>query len=148
MPTREQNIEIVERGSIEVYEKGNLDVIDEVVSEDFVLHDPLTPEEIHGRDGLKDYVEANRDAFPDLNITIEQLVAEDDLVAVHFTFRGTHEGRIPDLDLEPTGAEIEIIGMEFDRIEDGKLVETRLLYDTLGFMQQVGAIPAEEMPSE
>jgi steroid delta-isomerase-like uncharacterized protein len=118
-----------------VYETGDLDVIDEVVSEDFVLHDPLIPEEIRGREGLKEHVEINREAFPDLNITIEQLVAEDDLVAAQFTFRGTHEGSIPDFDIEPTGAEIEIAGMEFDRIEDGKLVETRLLYDTLDFMQ-------------
>ena len=143
----ERNREIVERVSFEPYVTGEMDAIDEMVSEGFVLHDPLSPEEIRGPEGLKEYVETFRTAFPDLQATMEDIVAEDDRVAVHWTVGGTHEGPIPDLDLEPTGKTFEIAGMEFDRIEDGKLAETWLMYDSLGFMHQLGVIPTEEDPS-
>ncbi|WP_331234165.1 ester cyclase [Natronorarus salvus] len=140
----ERNREIVERVSFEPYVTGEMDAIDEMVSEGFVLHDPLSPEEIRGPERFKEYVESFRTAFPDLHLTTEEIVAEDDRVAVHWTVGGTHEGPIPNLDLEPTGEEFEISGMEFDRIEDGKLAETWLVYDSLGFMQQLGVIPTEE----
>lgn len=148
MSTPEENKEIVERGSFDVYEKGDLELIDELVSEDYVLHDPNWPEEIRGRDGFRESVETIRNALPDLSVAIEHVVAEGDLVAVHYTFRGTHEGPIPELGLEPTGEEVEVVGMELDRIEDGKLAETWLVNDNLGFLQQIGAVPAEETPTE
>lgn len=147
MTTPEKNKEIVERASFESYSEGNMDIIDELVSDDFVLHEsfPLLPEETRGRDGLKEHVEVARSAFSDASYTMEHMVAEDDFVAAHYTLRGTHDGPIPGLDLAPTGEEFEIIGMEFDRIEDGKLVETWYLLDTLGFLQQVGALPAGDI---
>lgn len=143
MTTAEANKELVERGSFETYTEGEMDVIDELVSDDYVLHDPLTPEEVRGREGLKEHVEGLRNAFPDLSATIEHVVAEDDLVAVRFTTRGTYENPLPDLDVEATGEKIEITGMEFDRIEDGKLAETWLEYDSIGFLQQLGALPED-----
>ncbi|WP_227380489.1 ester cyclase [Haladaptatus halobius] len=149
MSTPEENKELVERTSFEVYTEGNVDLIDEMVSDDYVLHDPTSPEEVRGPDGLKEHVKTYRDAFPDLDATIESLIAEDDLVAVRFVTRGTHEGPLPDLpDLEPTGKEFEVTGTEFDRIEDGKLAETWLMFDTLGFMEQLGVIPSEEIIAE
>jgi steroid delta-isomerase-like uncharacterized protein len=144
MTTPEENKELVERGSFDVYEEGELELVDELVSDDYELHDPSWPEEIRGRDGFKQSIETIRNALPDLSISIEHMTAEDDLVTVHFTFRGTHEGPIPELGLEATGEEVEVVGMEVDRIEDGKLAETWVVNDTLGFMQQLGVIPAEE----
>jgi len=113
------------------------------VSEEFVLHDALEPAAIRGRDGLREYIEVTREAFPDLSTSIERVVTDEDTVAVQFRFRGTHEGAIPGLNVEPAGATVEMVGMEFNRIEDGMLVETHLLYDTLGFVRQLGAIPVE-----
>lgn len=139
----ESNTELVERCSFDPYTTGELDAIDEMVSENYVLHDPTEPEEIRGREGLKTHVESLRTAFPDLSASIEALIAEDDLVAVRFTTSGTYEKRLPGLDVEPTGETFEISGMEFDRIENGELVETWLAYDTLGFAQQLGAIPED-----
>lgn len=151
MSIAEENKKIVERCTIATYNDGNVESIDELVHDDFVLHDPESSKEIRGRDGLKEHVETYRSAFPDFDCTVESIIAEDDLVAVRFTVRGTHEGALPELpDREPTGREIEVAGMEFDRLEDGKLVECWLVYDSLGLMQQLGAASletAEEPPA-
>lgn len=72
------------------------------------------------------------------------MVAESDIVSSHFTVSGTHEGSFPDLD--PTGKEFEIDGMEFDRVEDGKLVETWLMPDVFGFLQQLGVLSEKTFP--
>jgi predicted ester cyclase len=140
MTMAESNEELVERVSFETYTEGNVDVIDELVSEEYRLYDPMSPEPIRGREGLKDYVESLREAAPDFSATIEHVIADDEFVAVHFTIRGTQEGSVPDLGLEPTGNPFEVVGIELDRIEEGKLVETWLAYDTLGFAEQLGAL--------
>jgi steroid delta-isomerase-like uncharacterized protein len=140
MMIAESNKELVERVSFETYTDGNVNVIDELVSEEYVLHDPMSPEAIRGPEGLKAHVESLREAAPDLSATIEHMIAEGDVVAVHFTMRGTQEGPVPNLNLDPTGESFEVTGMEFDRVEDGKLVETWLAYDTLDFAEQLGAL--------
>ncbi|WP_343195067.1 ester cyclase [Natronococcus sp.] len=68
------------------------------------------------------------------------MIADDEFVAAHFTIQGAQEGPVPALDLEPTGEPFEVVGMELDRIEDGKLAETWLAYDTPGFAEQLGAL--------
>ena len=142
---RDQSVDIVERVSFQAYEEGNLAVIDELVSEDFALYDPLSPDVIRGRDGMKGHIEENRTTFSDIETTIEHLICEDEWCAVHFTFRGTHTGEYPGIDIEPSGATVTVEGMEFDRVEDGKLVETRLLYDTLGLMEQLGVVSETDL---
>jgi len=71
-------------------------------------------------------------------MTLDELVAEGDLVAMRATHRGTHEG--PFMGIEPTGTEIETKWMVFVRIEDGKAVERWMQGDILGLMQQLGAV--------
>lgn len=149
MSTPEENKELVERASFEVFNEGNTDLLDEVVTDDYVLHDAASPETIRGRDAFREYVETYRDAFPDLNATIDSIITEENLVAVRFTVRGTHEGPLPDVpELEPTGKEVEVVGMEFDRIENGRIAETWQVYDALGLLRQLGAFPSEEFPTE
>lgn len=139
--TTEANKDLVRRLDAEVFNEGNLDVIDELVAEEYVLHDPLVPEEMRGPEGLRGQVEMLRTAFPDLSTTEEEMLAEGDTVAYRWTAQGTHEGTL--MNIEPTGATVEVAGMETNRIENGKIVETRLSYDTLGMMQQLGVIPEE-----
>ncbi len=69
MTIAESNEELVERVSFETYTEGNVDAIDELVSEEHVLHDPMSSEPIRGREGLKDHVESLREAAPDLSGT-------------------------------------------------------------------------------
>lgn len=130
-----------------MFTEGNLDLIDEVVTEDYVLHDPTVPEPIRGREAFKEYIQSFREAFPDIDATIEAIIAEDDLVAVRFTTSGTFEQPLPEFpDIEPTGQQFTVTAMEFDRIDDGKLAETWMEFDSVGWLQQLGVIPPEELP--
>jgi predicted ester cyclase len=139
----EANEELVRRVQYDTYTgREDLDVIDVLISDGFVQHDPSAGD-VHGPDGFREDVETWRSAFSDIAATIHRMIAEGDLVGSHYTARGTHVGPIPDLDLEPTGETFEIEGWEFDRIEDGKLVETWHTVDTLGLLRQLGALSDE-----
>jgi steroid delta-isomerase-like uncharacterized protein len=134
----EQNKTLVRRVIEEVYNQGNLAMADELSASDLVIH--LTLQEIHGREGAKQYVAALRAAFPDLHITIEDQIAEGDRVMTRWTARGTHTGEFQGI--LPTGKQIRMAGTDIDRIADGKTVECWILVDELSMMQQLGAIPA------
>jgi steroid delta-isomerase-like uncharacterized protein len=89
--------------------------------------------------GMKQMTPAFFTAFPDLHYTLEDLIAEGDKVAARFTLRGTHQGDF--LGMPPTGKQVSVTGIEIDRIEDDKVVESWANSDALGLMQQLGAIP-------
>ena len=106
----------------------------------FVLHDPMAPPGLVGPQGVKDYLyDPWFAAFPDVQLTIEDLIAEGDKVTTCYTGRGTHRGEF--LGVPPTGKQASWTGIEIDRIEEDKIVETWLIADLLGMMQQLGVIP-------
>lgn len=135
----EENKAAARRVVEEGFNQGNLAVIEEVVGEDFVGHDPVDPEDTVGIEGIKTRVEIYRGAFPDLTISIEEIVAEGDLVATRWIARGTHEGEL--MGISPTGKATEGHGMTIDRFEGGKLVESWDNWNALGLLQQIGALP-------
>lgn len=135
----EENKAIVRREAEEMFNRGNLDAADEIYAVDYVGHDPNSPEEIRGIEEAKQYAAMYREAFPDLEATIEDQVAEGDKVATRYTFRGTHQGEL--MGVAPSGNRVEVTGMVISRIEGGKIAEDRSDYDALGLMQQIGAIP-------
>jgi steroid delta-isomerase-like uncharacterized protein len=112
--------------------------IDELVAEDYVVHDPDASSDIRGREALKRYVADFKHSFPDFHVNIEDIIAEGDRVAARYTTRGTHEGEY--LGIPPTGKTITVSEMAIERIVDGRFVETWLNCDTLGVMRQLGAI--------
>lgn len=120
--------------------KGNLDVVDELIARDYVGHDPANPEPLHGPEGVKEFISTYRSAYPDARITVEQQLAEGDMVATRWTARGTHEGDL--LGIAPTGKRVTVAGLTFSRLEDGKIVEEFQNWDTFGMMQQLGAVHA------
>jgi predicted ester cyclase len=79
------------------------------------------------------------EAFPDLRLTVQDIVAEGDTVAARVAFRGTHRGEFQGI--PPTGKEVAFSSMEFNRVVDGKVEEHWVELDLLGLMQQLGAIP-------
>ena len=81
---------------------------------------------MHGPRGIGRYVTAYRAAFPDIRITVEDQLAEDDKVATRWTARGTHLGEF--LGLSPTGDGVTVSGIEFDRIIAGKIDEAWIAY--------------------
>jgi steroid delta-isomerase-like uncharacterized protein len=125
----------------EAINKGNLDVLDEVYNPDSVIHDPASDTgELRGADLKEDSVIWARNAFPDIHATIEEpLIAEGDKVAYRWTFRGTHQGEFTGV--APTGREVEVTGIDIVRIARGKIVEAWGVWDALGAMRQLGAIP-------
>jgi steroid delta-isomerase-like uncharacterized protein len=122
----------------EIWTQGKLDVIDEVIADDFVGQSP-TDGEFRGPDGFRQLVERYRTAFSDVEMRIDSLVAEADTVATHWTARGTHTGEL--MGIAPTGREVTVEGIQIDRVRDGKIVESHGLFDALGLLQQLGAVP-------
>jgi steroid delta-isomerase-like uncharacterized protein len=136
----ENNKAAIRRVYEEAISRGNMAVIDELVSPDYVEHDPNYPQPVRGPEGLKQYFLAFRSAFPDLHLTIEDIVGEGDTVAVRHTTRGTQKGDL--LGIPPTGKQLTTTGMTIQRFVDGKLVETWVNADSLGMLQRLGVIPA------
>ena len=123
----------------EIINQGNMAVAPEVVAEDFVERDPFPGQE-QGRQGLIDIIAMMRTAFPDLEWTIEEQVAEGDTLASYNVWRGTHQGVF--LGIPPTGKRVTVPCMIFDYFVAGKLKESRLLMNSMSLMQQLGVAPA------
>ncbi len=135
----EENKALVRRFIEEVINEGNMATVDELVDPDWVDHDPNSPEEIRGIGGSKQFYGDFRSAFPDIQVTIEEQVAEGDKVVTLWTVRGTHQGELVGMPASSNQATIK--GMSMDRISGGKFVETWDMYDALGMMQQLGVVP-------
>jgi steroid delta-isomerase-like uncharacterized protein len=136
----EENVAATRRLFEEAWNQGNLGVINELCADDFVDHDPVMGDS--DREGVKQLVSSYRDAFPDLEIVIEDVVADGDKVAFRWTANGTFENAI--MGQEPTGERGDPIGgIGIDRFEDGKVAESWGQWDTLAFMKNIGAMPAE-----
>jgi steroid delta-isomerase-like uncharacterized protein len=122
----EENKTVIRRWLGEVFSSGDLDGADELFTLNYALHDPSFPRDVHGPEGIKWYVTAYRVAFPDLEVVVEDQLAEEDKVVTRWTARGTHSGEF--LGLAPTGDEVTVSGIEFDRIADGKVDEAWIGY--------------------
>lgn len=138
MPTETDLKELVRRSNEAVWDQGDLSHLDGYVAEDYVEHNSASPEPIRGPEGYRQNVEMVREAFPDLSVTTEDLIAEDDRVATRYTLRGTHENAF--MGIEPTGNRIEIEGISIGRFEDGQVVEGWSNIDVMGMMQQLGVV--------
>ena len=90
--------------------------------------------------GLKETLTRIRSAFPDSKWSVEEQIAEGNKVLTRFIWSGTHQGEF--LGIPATNRVIRIWGMVIDRFEGQKVKSTRILMDTMGMMQQLGAIPA------
>jgi steroid delta-isomerase-like uncharacterized protein len=135
----EANKAISRRVVEEVFNQGRLEAADELVSPDFIGHDPALPEPMRGPDGLRAQAEGYRSAFPDMRLTIEDEIAEGDRVVTRWMARGTHQAEL--FGIPATGKQATVTGMTIDRIVDGRIVETWNNWDTFGLLQQLGAIP-------
>jgi steroid delta-isomerase-like uncharacterized protein len=138
----EENKAVVRRFLEEIFTGGNLELVEELFAPHYVLHDPSVPGEVRGPEGIKQYVGMYRGAYPDTRFTVEDQIAEGDEVVTRWTGRGTHQGEL--MGIPPTGQEVTVTGIEFDRVSGGKLEETWVNYDAMGMMQQFGVIPQPE----
>ena len=134
----EQNKAVVRRLFEEPW-KGKLDVVDELTAGDYVGHDPSLPGPVQGPEGVKEFISTSLGAFPDARITVEEQLAEGDLVATRWSARGTHEGAL--MDIEPSGKKVTVSGLTISRVEGGKVVEEFQNWDFYGMMRQVEGTP-------
>lgn len=137
-PTPEHNKSIVRRAIDEIWNKGNLAVVEEVYDANCVRHDPAAPNLATGLENLKQQAALYRKAFPDLRITIEDIIAEGDKVVTRWSSSGTHRGELQGI--APTGKQIISSGISISLIANGKIVEERVNWDNFGLMKQLGAI--------
>ena len=125
----------------EVWNKGNFALVAKLIAPDCLVHDPAIPG-ISGPEGVIRFVTTWRTAFPDLQFTIEDHIAEGNKVATRITLRGTQTGRL--LDIAPTGKPVTVSGMTISHVVDGKIVEIWITRDDLGLRRQLGVITPME----
>jgi steroid delta-isomerase-like uncharacterized protein len=112
---------------------------EELISPDAVFHVPGRPEPMRGPAGYLAIIGMMRGGFPDIQWTLEEVIAEGDKVAARFTMCGTHRGAF--FGVPPTGKTIAVQAMNFYRLSGGQFVEERGQPDLLGLLQQIGAVP-------
>jgi steroid delta-isomerase-like uncharacterized protein len=135
----EANKNVVRRLFEEVWNKSNLPVADEIFAPTYIHHDPSTPDVGRGPESEKKRATLYRTAFPDLRLTIEEIIAEGETVMARWSCRGTHKGDLSGI--APTGKHIIISGVSIARFANGKMVEGWINWDALGLMQQLGVVP-------
>ena len=134
----ESNKALVRHLIDEAQNRGNIAAVDEIAAPTFVNHS-APPGMSSDREGLKQLTLLFRQAFPDGVMTVEDMLAEGDLVATRKTFRGTHQG--PFMGLAPTGKQVEIGLIDIVRVVDGRVTEHWNAVDNLGLLQQLGVFP-------
>ena len=135
------NRELLER-YVQLYNVGDLDACMRLYAGDAVqsMHDGL----FEGVDAIRERLARDLTAFPDAKYVVESFVEEGDKFADEWTFTGTNDGpfRLPDgTEIPATGRPVEIRGMEFVEVRDGKIVVDNLYYDFMAAVAQLGLIP-------
>ena len=138
----ESNKAVLRRHFEEVLNEGLLDVIDEIYTESYVLDAPVQPDGssaaqslTKGRDGLKTRATAFRTAFPDIHFTINSMIAEGDMVSVHYTFRGTHRHTF--LSVAPAGNVINVSGILMARLINRQIDSAWSVFDSGNLLHQL-----------
>ncbi len=138
MASAEENKRLVRRFYEEI-DKGNLDVIDQLVAEDYLDHNPPPfPGLAPGREGIKQAFKIFWKATPGHH-NIEDQIAEGDKVVTRLTSYGKHEGDLPGA--PRTGNDMKMTSITIHRIANGRLVEKWAEKDVMGFLKQIGVMP-------
>lgn len=139
--TLEQNKALVQRWFDEVWNKGRADAIDEMMAADAVVHglsdDDMSPTLI-GPVGFKPFHATFRGAFSNIQVIVEDLIAEGDKVAIRCSVRGKHTG--DHLGVAASQAPVEFTGIGIARVKEGKIVEAWNNFDFLKMNRQIGAV--------
>jgi steroid delta-isomerase-like uncharacterized protein len=137
----EQNKNLIRGVVDEIWNGGNFDKIEELVTDDFVIHASRPGNELKGAKQVKEFYTKLHEAFPDIKFTIMDQIAEDDKVVTHFKVDATHKGEFNGI--PATGKKVSFTGIDIDRISNGKFVECWTKMDELGLIQQLGVVPAK-----
>ena len=146
--SEEENKTIIRRWIEEAWNKGNVDIASEIYASNFIARDIHDANKVlRGPEDIKQSVIMTRAIFPDIRLTIDHLIAEEDKVVGAFTISGTHRGNLGDI--SPTGKRVVFAAVDIWRFEGGKIVERCLTsVDWLDIMQQLGVIPSPDEGGE
>ena len=119
----------------EAVNTGKFDFFKEAVSAENIDHDPARGQ-VPGPEGYRVFFGGLREAFPDLSVALETLVADEESIALAYTLSGTQNGSF--MGIAPTGKKMKIRGVQIAKFKDGKMVERWGSSDELGMLQQLG----------
>ena len=135
MTTADDNKNLYRRYIEECFNAGRVELLDEPLAPSYVFHDP-PPGLAPGIEGVRQTIRMFHAAFPDLKITIEDLVAEGDKVCARATTRGTHTGQAM-MGIAPAGRKFVMRGMTLVRITNGRITDSWVSNDVLGLLNQL-----------
>lgn len=136
--TTDQLKTLMRRVVTEAWNEGNFDIIADTAHPDYTVHWLDTGAD-EGLDELESFLDEVRSGFPDFEMQIEFMLAEDDMIATGFTTSGTHEGEF--MGVPPTGNEVVSHGIWAERFEGERTAELWTAWDALGVMRQLGVFP-------
>lgn len=135
----EHNKEVTRRFSAEVWGEGNAALADELIASDLVEHTPF-PAPTPGLEGHKQVLAMFRSAFPDLKVTVDDVIGEDDWTCLMWHGDGTHTGDM--MGIPATGKAVHVTGIDVLKLENGKIKERWAEIGAFSLMQQLGVIPS------
>lgn len=127
----------------EAFNKGNLSILEEVIHPEYQYWS--SDSQLKGIGQLREFIQAFRNAFPDLNLQIDDFFSSNDRTCTAFTLKGSHEQDF--MGIPATKKSVKVQGMVISRIKDNKILEDREILDNLTFFQQLGVVP-EMSPSD
>jgi steroid delta-isomerase-like uncharacterized protein len=123
-----------------IWNEGNADALDEAYATDIVRHRPPYPDVV-GLDAYKQLVADSRHAYPDIQLTVHDILVEGDMVVVRWSWQGTHQRQPASSPAPPTGKHVTTSGLTLVRFDGEKTVEEWVYQDNLGYLQQIGVVP-------
>ena len=136
----EDNKALMRRFIEEVFNKRNLAAIDELIAPNHIDHAAAAVGLPVGPEGSRQAIGMMLTAFPDMHVTIEDMIAEGDKVVFRMTLRGPQQGAFGSI--PPTGKQVAVSTIDIVRIEGGKIAEEWGIDDMLGMLQQLGVVPS------
>ena len=136
----EENKALIYRWFEEVWNRGNRQAIDELLAEDGVIHglNDASGKPVQGIEAFREFHNQFRGAFPDITVTLEDVIAEGDKVVARCSVRGRHTGE--HLGFSATNSPVEFEGVAITRIKDGKIVEAWNHFDFMEMNRQLGVV--------
>ena len=132
--SKEANLETLAKFA-EAVNTGKFDLFKESVSIENIDHDPARGQ-VPGPQGYRVFFSGLREAFPDLSVALDTLVADEESIAIAYTLTGTQNGSF--MGVAPTGKKMKVRGVQISKFKDGKMVERWGSSDELGMLQQLG----------
>jgi predicted ester cyclase len=140
----DENKTIVCRFLEQIWDNADLTVMDEILADDYVGHDPSAPGgELRGREALKAVMQQVHAGLPGVTITIHEVLGEGELTAVRFTVHGAHRGEL--FGFAASGREVAVESILIQRHANARIAEAWLVRDMLGLLQQIGAAPTPDV---